>query len=560
MARETNAHVTQDDLIYMRDNEGFTAKQSIPTGNECMTRQAIENYLEIEPDPVQGYAMNQLVCYQDIQVPQIDTTTINWIIGGGKVSGYNYNIATSNNGTEWTLRNISNLNSVSEVKYLGGKWIAYGSAVDTQNGAISDDGITWTAMNIPFGGGATGLTYGEGKYVATHIASDYTPKFAYSTDGINWTVTSKTWTFEPFDVVYGDGKFIACGESSSGHPKIVTSLDGVNWTNTDAGPGMSYGEFINYNGSQWLVGGSDDLFYSSDGVSWTRADISAFADNSSGELEYVDEIRWFNGMWVVAIQQGTEGHEIITSPDAVTWTGRGSNFSGTANGLGNNQDHKIIALFGTSSLYSSSNGTSWVYTIELNSQITASTISCKPYTPDDIPPTFSTDLTSPNKTNDYVDLSWVSTDNIGVTEQILYWRVSGGTWQTITLSASATSHTKSGLSGDTTYEFYIKAKDAELNEANSYLLTVTTNADPITTYSELLGTSTSSSGGACDDFNTGYYGTYYLDTSGFLDATKIWTDSSATNYAGAGYYSDGGSWRYWSGSAFTGDGVCSIKP
>ena len=62
---------------------------------------------------------------------------------------------------------------------------------------------------------------------------------------------------------------------------------------------------------------------------------------------------------------------------------------------------------------------------------------------------------------------------------------------------------------------------------------------------------------ACNDFVSGTGTVRYLDDF-FPFATVIYRFSDGTGTAAAGYYSDGGVWRYWNGSAFTSNGDCGV--
>ena len=62
---------------------------------------------------------------------------------------------------------------------------------------------------------------------------------------------------------------------------------------------------------------------------------------------------------------------------------------------------------------------------------------------------------------------------------------------------------------------------------------------------------------ACNNANSGFTSNYYINNHDFIDTTILATNSDLSNLAAAGYYSDGLSWRYWSGTAFTGvAGLC----
>ena len=62
---------------------------------------------------------------------------------------------------------------------------------------------------------------------------------------------------------------------------------------------------------------------------------------------------------------------------------------------------------------------------------------------------------------------------------------------------------------------------------------------------------------ACNDFTAGTGTVRYLDDF-FPFATVIYRFSNGTGNAATGYYSDGGVWRYWNGSAFTSNGSCEV--
>jgi hypothetical protein len=74
-----------------------------------------------------------------------------------------------------------------------------------------------------------------------------------------------------------------------------------------------------------------------------------------------------------------------------------------------------------------------------------------------------------------------------------------------------------------------------------------------TVYTQFLS-SGNTSNNACSEFNQ----TWYTDTSDWIRATKIWTNSSGTFLAFSGWYSDGGFARYWNGSSFTSQTYCGF--
>ena len=76
----------------------------------------------------------------------------------------------------------------------------------------------------------------------------------------------------------------------------------------------------------------------------------------------------------------------------------------------------------------------------------------------------------------------------------------------------------------------------------------------------LLGYASNDTLLTCSNANSGFTSNYYINDSNFLDATILATNSTLSSFAIAGYYSDGFSWRYWSGSVFNLNGLCAFSP
>ncbi|MDQ6419087.1 S8 family serine peptidase [Paenibacillus sp. LHD-117] len=107
-----------------------------------------------------------------------------------------------------------------------------------------------------------------------------------------------------------------------------------------------------------------------------------------------------------------------------------------------------------------------------NVSTSSNTYSVTTSTVDMQAPSTPTNLTSPSKTFNTVNLQWTaSTDNVAVTEYNIYkGTVLAGTSTTTTFQAT-------GLTPNTAYSFTVKAKDAQNNQSQaSNSLTVTTNA------------------------------------------------------------------------------------
>lgn len=88
-------------------------------------------------------------------------------------------------------------------------------------------------------------------------------------------------------------------------------------------------------------------------------------------------------------------------------------------------------------------------------------------------------LTSTNQDVNTVDLDWTaSTDNIGVTEYQIH-RVGAPSNPIAVVNSSLLFYTVTGLSGNTNYQFFVRAVDAAGNGTNSNTVSVTTDTVPV---------------------------------------------------------------------------------
>lgn len=192
-------------------------------------------------------------------------------------------------------------------------------AAGNQVTATSTDGINWTVQtNWPQGINTENPIAG---YSINALASNGTlfaavmpgqAQVATTTDGINWTLYSLTGGWNTGnDIAYGNGLWIAVGYTGGGPfpivSKIQTSPDGVTWTEVIP-PDIRHLNGVCYNGSLWVVGGSDGIITSLDGATWT---LQTFTPGFS-----VYAVAYGNGYFVAV----GAGGGVATSPDGVTWT------------------------------------------------------------------------------------------------------------------------------------------------------------------------------------------------------------------------------------------------
>lgn len=203
----------------------------------------------------------------------------------------------------------------------GGKYIAGGS-MSTNEFAISEDGMNWTAITPNETTTVTSFAYGNGILVKAYTSSK---SIWYSEDeGVTWNTgnvpTPSSSGTTGWSVCFGNGKFIAM-PYSSGCP--LYSIDGVNWTEisittSDGGTSFSKtgpvkflnGRFFNINNSY--------PYSSEDGVTWVRNGYATLSGDSSHT--FYDMVYAFGKY--ITVGDG----DLFYSTDGIVWTKYGSGY------------------------------------------------------------------------------------------------------------------------------------------------------------------------------------------------------------------------------------------
>ena len=217
------------------------------------------------------------------------------------VGAYN-TILSSPDGQRWKVwirSEYESKDSLYGVAFGNSAFVAVG-----ENGKIlaSPDGLTWTEKASGTEEHLYGITYGNKKFAA--VGSSGT--VLTSPDGIRWTGIKTESTFTLRGIAWGNNTFIAVGE----YGKTLISDGGGEWTEGEAGTkytlhGIAYG-----NDTFVAVGtGRGTVMTSPGGEKWTR--------RNNGAIRDLRGIAYGNNMFVAVGER-----DIITSPDAVTWTRR----------------------------------------------------------------------------------------------------------------------------------------------------------------------------------------------------------------------------------------------
>ncbi len=294
-------------------------------------------------------------------------------------------VKTSPDGLTWTTRTAAEANTWLSVTYGNGLFVAVAGS-GTNRVMTSPDGITWTARAAAEANVWQSVTYGNGLFVAV-ARSGIGNRVMVSSDGITWTARAAAAANTWWAVTYGNGKFVAV--STGGTNRVMsaelapaTTDHGFIWGTS---PSLSGGDTATI--SLGNVGNSGSLFsanltdlatstayyyrsyittnygtgYGDIEVLYTAGppmvetteatDVGAFSATLNGDvLAYTEpspvfgawtarstanisgtykswtSVTYGNGLFV-AVGDLNNTIRVMTSPDGITWTPRGSVFS-----------------------------------------------------------------------------------------------------------------------------------------------------------------------------------------------------------------------------------------
>ena len=186
-------------------------------------------------------------------------------------------VATSSNGTSWTLRSAPFTYSdagTNALFYADGLFIAGAHTVDGEC-VTSTNGTSWTKRTIKSGSTVYSIVKGNGLWVMGLSENIYT-----STNGTSWTNRGKPFsqTHNVLSLCYGKGLYVAGGNNGA----ISTSTDGINWTQRTDLNGNVWR--IVYNSGLYLAGTDTRLYSSEDGINWVQRFSEGYKCIAWGDL------------------------------------------------------------------------------------------------------------------------------------------------------------------------------------------------------------------------------------------------------------------------------------
>ncbi|WP_438495676.1 chitobiase/beta-hexosaminidase C-terminal domain-containing protein [Paenibacillus sp. IHBB 3054] len=251
-------------------------------------------------------------------------------------------IWTSGDLTSWSKAALSSrTGAFTAAAYGNNKYVAIGDVSQTTTAlATSTDGSVWTVRNsINDSTSLTDIAFGNGKFVAVGAGSGSVPKIKTSVDGVVWNepVLPVQSIDALYTVTYDNNQFIALGYGydSSGNvdqASIWTSTDGDTWVN-HSGAYPNHTEAFNnivYDGSKYVLAGYNSTTY--EVFSRTSDDLSAWsAPTLTGTYSFYGASTMMgqkgNNIYMVAIDSNNVPGIYYTGDQGSTWQDAGVDLS-----------------------------------------------------------------------------------------------------------------------------------------------------------------------------------------------------------------------------------------
>lgn len=194
------------------------------------------------------------------------------------VGGVGSRIATSPNGTAWTLRTGTDIGAWSSIVWSPELGI-FVVVSTTSQAAISSDGITWTPVSLGASSQWRSVAWSPDLSLFVAVANSGTYRVTVSPDGTNWSpVAAALSSTSPYGVVWSSVHQMFAAIINAGSPSMIyTSTDGLTWTATDS-PALGGGFAIAHApaGVFFALTQQGDAITSRDGVNWDLTHVSPY--------------------------------------------------------------------------------------------------------------------------------------------------------------------------------------------------------------------------------------------------------------------------------------------
>ena len=252
-----------------------------------------------------------------------------------------------------TVTALTNVNGISAVVYLKGKFFAYGTTSYGIAIWLSSDGYSWSKAS--YDGAKSPVTIYDLKYDGGYYLAS-SDDAVWSNDGINWHDAVDNGLSSIYDMSASLSNFVAVGYRSGGGFPVSTSQDTKTWTpatTSDAVPQIV--ECVVYGNGLWVAGCEyQGAYWSSNGTEWHRGNGMPVESYVSELLYDADEQIFIAGCYSF---RGGLSKGLWWSEDGKNWSQ-----SSLGDGLSCRAIVKIMGRYyavGTQGVYVSDDGKQW---------------------------------------------------------------------------------------------------------------------------------------------------------------------------------------------------------
>jgi hypothetical protein len=210
---------------------------------------------------------------------------------------------------------------VKSIAWNGFMWVAAAESVSsTSTLAYSFDGIIWTTSSSGtsiLNQSVRSVAWGGNVWVA--VGQGTTCSLAYSYDGINWIRSDTAYAIQQniYALAWNGSMWLAAGN------KLIRSYDGISWTMilSTLPTNNGYINKLATNGRIWLWGSSGPstyiAAYSMDGSNWLPSNITTTNFPSTNYNIDASDFAWNGSRWVIILGST---NPLGYSSDGITWT------------------------------------------------------------------------------------------------------------------------------------------------------------------------------------------------------------------------------------------------
>ncbi len=306
VAGGTNIKYSNNGITWITVANSPTSVNSLAwTGSQWLASCDGSNNLYTSNNAIHWYLNNSLSAHNIYKIAYDPGTATVFALSDSTI----YYAKYSNLGS-WSSHTDASLGAITDYTYTG----THHSFVGGSYVLLSQDLVSWTKITKPSTGqnlyiNSSNQGTATVKPMVVACADSSNNSLLYSNDGLMWYGLGTSVFTRANAVDWNGSLWLAVGTGSN--KWYALSRDGINWLSQYDNT-LDEGTSVAWNGSMWMAAGtksgSATVVYSSNGVSWTPANINGLTGTSA-------YVAWNGYKWLV-----NAGSKVFSSVSAVQWT------------------------------------------------------------------------------------------------------------------------------------------------------------------------------------------------------------------------------------------------